>query len=147
MVHQRERERRSANLIIYGIEEKSTDDPKEQDKDFISSLLEKIGVAQRPKQIFRLGKKGDKTRPVKITMENEDDKDTIMARLGSLKNAEDMFRKVSVREDYTLEEREMVREMVKKAEAKNDADNTNEWKVRGTPKTGLKVVRITKRQR
>ena len=148
MVHQRERERRSANLIIYGIKEESNDDQPEQDKAFISSLLEKIGVAQRPKQIFRLGKRGDdKTRPVKITMENEGEKDTIMARLGNLKNAEDAFRKVSIREDYTLEEREMVREMVKRAEAKNDAENTNEWKVRGTPKTGLKVVRITRRQR
>ena len=68
-----------------------------------------------------------------------------MARLGNLKNAEEVYRKVSVREDYTQEEREMVREMVQKAEAKNAAENTNEWKVRGTPKSGLKVVRITKR--
>ena len=83
---------------------------------------------------------------MKLVMESDDDKDTIMARLGNLKNAEDVFRKVSIRDDYTLEEREMVREFVKKAEAKNAAENTQEWKVRGTPKTGLRLVKITKRQ-
>ena len=69
-----------------------------------------------------------------------------MARLGNLKNAEEAFRKISIREDYTIEEREMVRDMVKKAAEKNDAENKQEWKVRGTPKTGLRLVRITKRQ-
>ena len=77
---------------------------------------------------------------------HDEDKATIMARLGNLKNAEDAFRKVSIHDDYTLEEREMVRDFVKKAEAKNAAENTQEWKVRGTPKTGLRLVKITKRQ-
>ena len=37
-------------------------------------------------------------------MENEDDKDSIKARLGNLKNTEEIYRKVSVRDDYTIEE-------------------------------------------
>ena len=147
MVLEQERNKRSANLIIYGISETSEGDPKENDQNFVASLLDKIGVAQRPKQLFRLGKQTEgSTRPVKLVMESDDDKDTIMARLGNLKNAEDDFRKVSIRDDYTLEEREMVREFVKKAEAKNSAENTQEWKVRGTPKKGLRLVKITKRQ-
>ena len=130
VVQEKEREKRSTNLIIYGIGESSEGDPKEHDKTFVASLLEKIGVAQRPKQLFRLGAQADgKTRPVKLIMETEADKDTIMARLGNLKNAEDAYRKVSIRDDYTVEEREMVREYVKKAEAKNLAENTQEWKV------------------
>ena len=146
IVHQQERDRRSANLIIYRIKESSDGDQAEEDKAFVTSFLDKIGVAQCPKHIHRLGqKRDDKIRPVKLVMESEGEKDTIMARLGNLKNAEEVYRKVSVREDYTQEEREMVREMVQKAEAKNAAENTNEWKVRGTPKTGLKVVKITKR--
>ena len=96
---------------------------------------------------LRLGQRTEeKTRPVKLVMESENVKDTIMARLGNLKNAEDVFRKISVREDYSREEREMVQEMVKKAAEKNAVDNTQEWKVRVTPKTGLRLVRITKRQ-
>ena len=147
IVNEAEREKRSANLIIYGVTEPSAEDQKEHDQSFVTSLLEKIGVAQRPKQILRLGQRDDnKTRPVKLVMENETEKDTIMARLSNLKNAEDTFRKVSIREDYTREERELVREWVKKAAEKNDAENTKEWKVRGTPKTGLRLVRIPKRQ-
>ena len=147
MVHEKEKEKRSANLIIYGIAESSGDDMKENDQIFVSTLFDKIGVAKRPKQLFRLGAQAEgKTRPVKVVMATETDKDTIMARLGNLKNAEEVYRKVSVRDDYTLEEREMVREYAKKAQAKNEAENTQEWKVRGTPKTGLRVVKITKRQ-
>ena len=142
-----EREKRATNLIIYGVKEPSSELQKEDDETFVSSLLDIIGVVQRPKHIVRLGPRSDeKTRPVKLVMESENDKDTIMARLGNLKNAEDVFRKISIREDYTREEREMVRDMVKKAAEKNDAGNTQEWKVRGTPKTGLRLVKIAKRQ-
>jgi hypothetical protein len=147
IVNEAERERRSTNLIIYGVNEPSIESEKEDDQSFVSSLLDKIGVAQRPKHILRLGQRTeDKIRPVKLVMENENAKDTIMARLGNLKNAEDVFRKISVREDYSREEREMVQDMVRKAAEKNAAENTQEWKVRGTPKTGLRLVRITKRQ-
>ena len=146
-VNEVEKEKRAANLIIYGVQEPSTETQKESDEAFVSSLLETIGVTQRPKHILRLGARNDeKTRPVKLVMESEMDKDTIMGRLGNLKNAEEIFRKISVREDYTIEEREMVRDMVKKAAEKNDAENTQDWKVRGTPRTGLRLVKITRRQ-
>ena len=146
IVNEADREKRATNLIIYGVIEPSTESQKEDDETFVSSLLEKIGVAQRPKHILRLGQRiEDKNRPVKLVMESENVKDTIMARLGNLKNAEDIFRKVSIREDYSREERDMVNDMVKMAAEKNAAENTQEWKVRGTPKTGLRLVRITKR--
>ena len=83
---------------------------------------------------------------VKLIMENDDDKNTIMSRLGNLRNAEEIYRKLSVRDDYTMEERDMVREWVKKAAEKNAAEKTQDWKVRGTPKNGLRLLRITKRQ-
>ena len=67
-------------------------------------------------------------------MANAGDKDTIMSRLGNLKNAEEIYCKVSVRDDYTIEERELIKEWVNKAEQKNKKDNTKAWKVRGTPK-------------
>ena len=78
-------------------------------------------------------------------MTNSRDKDNIMPRLVNLKNAEEIYRKVSVRDDYTIEEREMIKEWVKKAAQKNNEENTQPWKVRGTPKNGLRLVKITKR--
>ena len=46
MVNETERERRSANLLVHGIKESNKEKQKEDDESFISSLLEKIVVAQ-----------------------------------------------------------------------------------------------------
>ena len=149
LIQERERERRSANLIIYGINEENEDGPNlnESDKQFVSSFLETIGITERPKMIVRLGRPNDnKKRPVKLVMNSSEEKVKIMLRLPNLKIAQDIYRKLSVRDDYTIEERELIKEWVHKAEEKNKEDNTNLWKVRGTPKNGLRLVRITKRQ-
>ena len=148
LIQERERERRSANVIIYGISEISADNQniaKEHDEKFVHSLLGTIGVTSLPKHIIRLDKPiAGKTRHVKLVMTNSRDKDNIMSRLVNLKNAEEIYHKISVRDDYTIEEREMIKEWVKKAAQKNK-ENTQSWKVRGTPKNGLRLVKITKR--
>ena len=79
-------------------------------------------------------------------MNNTDDKEKVMSRFGNLKNADEVFRKLSVREDYTIKERELIREWVNKAERKNVEEITKAWKVRGTPKNGLRLVKITKQR-
>ena len=146
LVQENERERRATNLIIYGIKEVTDNGLKEHDEQFVASFLDTIGIAMRPQQITRLGKPNeDKKRPVKLVMDSVDDKEQIMARLSNLKNADEVYRTLSVREDYTIKERELIREWVSKAEQKNKEENTHKWKVRGTPKNGLRLVRITKR--
>ena len=111
LIQKREREKRSANLIIYGIGEVEGNNLKDHDKQFIDSFLDTIGVASRPNQIVRLGKPNeDKRRPVKLVMRNEEEKDGIMSRLSNLKNAEDIYKRLSVRDDYTIEERETIRD-------------------------------------
>ena len=148
MIQEEEREKRAANLIIYGINEESDEqrDLKEHDNNFINSFLDVIGISLRPNQIIRLGKVSEtRKRPVKIVMNNSADKDSIMARLGNLKNAEPIYKSLSVRDDYTIEERELIKEWVMKADNKNKENNTQAWKVRGTPKNGLRFVKITKR--
>ena len=108
---------------------------EEHDKTFVKSFLETIGITPSPKQILRLGKPNEnKKRPVKLVMANSEVKDNIVSRLGNLKNAEEIYRKVSVRDDYTIEERGLIKEWVNKAEQKNKEENTQAWKVRGTPK-------------
>ena len=148
LIEKKERERRSANLIIYGIDEVSDDqnNVNEHDKKFVHSFLDIIGITTFPKQIVRLGKPNEnKMRPVKLVMAKSGDKGTIMSRLGNLKNAEEIYRKVSVRDDYTSEERGLRKEWVTKAGKKNKEENTQAWKVRGNPKNGLRLVKITKR--
>ena len=128
LIQERKRERRSANLIIYGISEE-TENVIDSDTRFISSFLEVIGITERPKMIVRLGKpnEGNK-RPVKLIMNSSEEKGKIMSRLPNLRNAEDIYRKLSVRDDYTLEERELIKEWVHKAVEKNKEENTQQWK-------------------
>ena len=79
-------------------------------------------------------------------MNNAAEKESIMSRLVNLKNAEEIYRSLSVRDDYTVEERAQINEWVNRAEQKNQEENTRDWKVRGTPKNGLRLVKITKRK-
>ena len=149
LVNKKQRELRSANLIIYGVREELDNqiDLKGQDEQFITSFLDTIGLTLKPKQIIRLGKPNeDKKRPIKLVMNNVTDKDNIMARLGNLKNAEDIYHQLSVRDDYIIEERNQIKEWVKKADQKNRDENTQAWKVRGSPKNGLRLVKTTKRR-
>ena len=138
-----EREKRAANFIVYGIKE---DVIKDADSNFIKSFLGVIGIDATPKSVIRLGQRKDNTsRPVKVTMNTDLEKDSVMSRLINLKDADEVYKKLSVRDDYTIEERELVREWSRKAAKKNEEEHTNEWKVRGTPKNGLRLVKIAKR--
>ena len=132
---------------MYGISEDREDDTvplKSKDDFFITGLMEVLRVDVVPSSIVRLGKPTPgKHRPVKLTMSSANDKETIMTNLKNLKGADAVYHKLSIRDDYTIQEREMVRKFVNDANEKNKADNTTEWKVRGTPKNGLRVVRIT----
>lgn len=148
LVHKKEQELRSANFIIHGVSEEinNHESLKVHDEEFVSSFLEVIGTTSIPKQIVRLGKpdKDKKLRPLKCVMGNTADKENIMSRLINLKNADEVYRKVSVRDDYTIEEREQIKEWVKKAEGRNVEENTRAWKVRGTPRNGLRLVKINR---
>ena len=69
-----------------------------------------------------------------------------MSSLNKLKNADEPIRGINVRDDYTIEERQLIKSMAEEAKRKNQNDNVTHWKVRGTPKNGLKVVKITTRK-
>ena len=148
LIEQKEQEKRANNIIIHGISEVRPDDValQKHDEDFIKSFLDAIEVAAQPKQIARLGNENaNKRRPVKVILRNLDDKEKIISNLNKLKNAEASIRGISVRDDYTQEERNLIRTMNEEAKRKNEAENVTYWKVRGTPKNGLRVVKITTR--
>ena len=131
-------------MIIHGINE-STDAADNQasiDEMFIDSFLKTIGITSHPLKIIRLGKRNDNnTKPVKLVMNSSAEKIQVMSRLCNLKYLDEIYRKLSIRDDYTIEEREReeIREWVNKAEQRNKHENTQSyvWKVRGTQKTGF----------
>ena len=149
ILEKQEQEKRANNIIIYGVSEERTDPNltiKEHDQRFINDLFTAIEVNVVPKQTVRLGNEvqGQK-RPVKVILSSPEDKAQIMSSLRKLKNADAPLRSISVRDDYTIEERQLIKSMQEEAKRRNEAENVTYWKVRGTPKNGLKVVKITTR--
>lgn len=149
LVQERERKQRAKNIIIHGINE-AVENDNEHDVKYVNDLFAILAVTEKPTSIARLGaKSAGKTRPLKLVLKSEEEKDTLMLRLPNLRNAEAHFRKISVTNDYTVEEREEVRRFVDMAKVANDnepQDSKFIWKVRGDPKNGLQVKKFPKRQ-
>ena len=68
-----------------------------------------------------------------------------MKNLKLLKGTEEELRKLSVREDYTKNEREQIKKLVDIAKDKNAGDCSYHWVDRATPKNGLRLVKLTRR--
>lgn len=146
--HDEHPDTRDQNIIIHGIDEGNEVD---YDNIYLKKLFAIIEMNHTsPTIAHRLGmKKPDGPRPMKITMETKNEKDKFMSQLGKLKYAGAEYKKISVTDDYTLEEREEIRRWVTSAKRKNEAEEKENkgkksyvWKVRGTPKTGMRIVKI-----
>ena len=113
------------------------------DTELVKDIFAATATHQEPVYINRLGpKKEGKIRPLIIRMQNSDEKEAFMSRW-MLKNVRMKFKNVSITNDYTLDERMMIRRCVEEAKRRNTSGtNGYLWKVRGTPKTGLKIVKI-----
>ena len=153
-VQQSERDARARNIIIHGFPEcaESPDNQNEVDAGLITQLMNILGSGVTPNSICRLGRKTNISdgrpvkRPIKLTMVTSNDKQSFMNNLGRLKNAPDNFKRISITDDYTQEERNSIKAKVD--EAKNMTETQGEgkyiWRVRGTPKNGLVLKRFTK---
>ena len=137
---------RHYNVIIHGVKEKQSGD-MQSDTDFMKGFFDVLGInAVKYENITRLGQPSpDKSRPIKVTMKRIEDKTLLFSRLPNLKNA-DEFRRIHVTEDYSVDERSAIRKKVEQAAKKNryEKDESVVWKVRGTPKNGLRLVKFTK---
>ena len=140
-VQETERQRREKNIVIHGAKPNTG----ESDEQFIKNFLGTIGVSKKPSSISRLGQASDeRIQPLKLTMETCECKIQIMRRLSNLKNSEERFRTLSVRDDHTFEERQLIKEWNAKTKSMNAAETSNEYfyKLRGSPKNGLRIIRV-----
>ena len=121
------------------VEESSDTDPenrKNHDANFFEALCNnalKTGTV-KTKQIIRLGKKNETNkRPMRITLEDKNDREKIMKNAKNLAEAEPMFKNISICNDYNKEEQEKIRSSVEAARelSKNDPHFT--YKVVGPP--------------
>ena len=114
LVQDKERETRALNIVIHCLTEPSVPNAVIDDKKNVDDFLAIIQQTDaKPVTITRLDKRNEnKTRPIKIKFNILSDKQLVMSSLSKLKEAPDMFRKISVTEDYTIEERAEIRKKV-----------------------------------
>ena len=142
-----EQEKRSQNFIIHGAEEigKDEDEIKANDEGYLVDILNHINVDSKPEKIIRLGKaNNNKGRVLKIVMPTKDSKDKVMNNLNRLKGTVELFGKISVTDDYTVTERQKIRDFTEKAREQSKQDNSRVFKVRGDPKNGLRIISLKK---
>ena len=139
---------RSCNIVLHGLAELITDnklDAKKHDDTLIDVFITDLGLEVNYKSTTRLGKRNEdaeqRKRPIKVTMDSEQDKDRIMA--GHI----EIYKGVSVTDDHTLKGRNTIKEWVDKAKTANATvphDSSYEWKVGGSPKNGMSLKKFKK---
>ena len=154
LAEEADRQRREKNIIIHGVEEKFWGETGEnEDKSFVKTLMTNLQIgAISADQVERLGpatKESNKTRPLKVVFKTKDDQQKVLSNLRNLKGNDEYLR-ISIKEDYTYNERQFIKSYVEKAKAMNALEETKMsdtvWRVRGSPKNGLKIMRFTKRK-
>ena len=141
-----QKQKRAKNIIIHGAEEvgSSPEEVKKEDDGYIKSIFSKIGVEVTPAAVMRLGEaqkeNESRRRPIKIVMKSNADKDKVMKNLALLKGTERYFGKISVKDDYTTNEREQIRALTKQAEKQSEDSPDRIYKVRGNSKNGWSIV-------
>ena len=146
-VEENEQEKRARNIIIHGADEfgDSPEEIKREDTEYVIDILKHLGLSRRPESVIRLGNGTSRKRPIKIIMKAKTDKEFVMKNLSKLKGTIEEFGKISVTDDYTQTEREKLKKWNEDAKAKSQSDNQYNYKVRGDPKNGLRLVRQSKK--
>ena len=139
----RDKKERSKNLIIHGREES---EDNQADTAFVQKFIQAVGSSYIPKTLMRIGRTENRKRPIKVVLQSNEERDNLLNNLRNLKGNND-FKGISITEDYTIAEREIIKEYNRDAKEKNAAEPENSnyiWRVRGTPKNGLIIKRFTK---
>ena len=94
----------------FGVEEqKGTSDDK-----FIEQLLNDVKVSAKVKFVTRIGNQSNHKRPIKVVLESAHQRWLIMHSLTNLKG-NTSYNGISITEDFTIFERSMIHEWLKKA--------------------------------
>ena len=134
---------RKRNIIVHGLKEDGISDEHQIKEIFTSTTTQ-----HAPMSICRLGpKKANKIRPIMLRMQSLSEKEEFMSKLWMLKNVRMKFKNLSITNDYTLDERKMIKECVAEANRRNTTGTKGYlWKVRGTPKEGLRIIKIASQE-
>ena len=98
LAEENEKKRRSKNLVLHRVSEQIKDV-----KSWSDGLIKDLHTNVSIKKVSRIGpEKDNKTRPVLLELESEQDKNKLLANLGALKGIEN-YKLVSIMENLTSE--------------------------------------------
>lgn len=155
VTEEKDKANRANNIIIHRAPEslaEGLDDQKKDDNDLCNHLLtDALGVdcgKDGLKRIVRLGKRQDSARPRPILIEfhSAATKNLVIESLSKLRNADEIYKKLSITHDMTPSERDELKTLVSEARTKQASETSGEWifRVRGPPGS-LKIVKIKRR--
>ena len=93
-----EREKRRLNVVVMGLPEESEEEDRAKIGTIVNSLIEEVQI--KFLVLGRIGKKGEKPRPLRVKFENLEDKRRVLGRARNLKKTEGLD-KVYVVPDLT----------------------------------------------
>ena len=148
LVEEKEKELRSKNLINYGVEESSSDnkdDAIKSDDIYINNFIAALKVTSTVKSASRIGLPAqDKNRPIKVVMNMEEERNKILSNLRNLKGIPE-HKTISITEDYTINERQIIKDSSDKAKEKNKNESPDSkfvWRIQVSPKHGPRLKRF-----
>ena len=117
---EREKKRRSRNLMVYGVSE---DASNVSDQQRMATLFNALHTTAMFTQITRVGvATQEKIWPILVVLKNDNEKKEIMNSLPALKGMEE-YKGINIREDLTIKERNNIEILSKEAKARNIADS------------------------
>lgn len=148
---ERDHDSRMNNAIIHRVVESKADTSEmryAEDLQFCLGLMQdalEMDIDKNDiKKISRLGKKGEGVRPLLVQFKSKVTKNGLMESLQKLRNAESMYKNLSIVHDMTKKERDECRKLVLEAKQKEESVGTvGEWifRVRGMP-GNMKIVKL-----
>ena len=145
LAEEADRKRRGKNLIMHGKEEMASN----EDSEFVNNMIKDLQIGSvSTKQVERIGQHtNERKRPIKLVFNSEEDQQKVLTNLRNLKD-KSSYKGISITDDYTLNERLLIKEFTEQAKIKNTQEETNKsniiWRVRGSPKNGLIIKKFTK---
>ena len=120
-------EDRKKNVIIFGLEESTSDSTTSLDNEVAKVFME---IGQKPvlSQVIRLGQQTGRCRPVRVSLDSSDTVHSILKESKNLKGSAS-YSKVFISPDRTPEQRIKQNELVCEMKKKIQSDSSKHWKI------------------
>ena len=132
----KDREARKLNLVIFNLKESKKEDNEDRKKDDVEAMRTLLSSISEPlpfSRTVRLGKKGENTRPIRITMTTTANQHAVLKAAVKLRNSEE-YKEVFINKDQTPMEQKNWKRLLdvrkKKEIASREAEEDVTWIIR-----------------